>query len=212
MQMRLMLAFSLCAGLAVSAGAEDFSRPGPYVGLGGTFGTNLFEDDVEDVVEDVTGTSVDLDIDNSWGLNTVLGYRMASFFATELQYEYIDSFQIAVSSPAASELDLTGHVMTLNLKLVLPTWRIQPYLLLGIGGAFYQSEGSVLNTNLFARDEWVLAGRVGGGLDFYLTKHLVLNVAATAVLTADEVSSSFSAEDVGGLNYVAVQAGLQYRF
>jgi outer membrane protein W len=111
-----------------------------------------------------------------------------------------------------SELDLTGHVVTLNLKLVLPTWRIQPYLLLGIGGAFYQSEGSVLGTNLFANDEWVLAGRVGGGIDFYLTRHLVLNVAATTVLTADEVSSNFSAEDVGGLNYVAVQAGLQYRF
>jgi len=210
--MRLLLAFSLCTVVATSAGAEDFSRPGLYLGLGGTFGTDLFEDDVEDVVEDLTGTPVDLDIDSSWGLNTVAGYRIASFFATELQYEYIDSFQIAVSSPAASELDLTGHVMTLNLKLVLPTWRIQPYLLLGIGGAYYQAEGSVLGTNLFTNDEWVLAGRVGGGIDFYLTEHLVLNVAATTVLTADEVSSNFSAEDVGGLNYVAVQAGLQYRF
>jgi hypothetical protein len=74
--MRPILAFFLCAGVAVSAEAGDFSRSGPYIGLGGTFGTNLFENDVEDVVEDVTGTSVDLDIDNSWGLNTVLGYRM----------------------------------------------------------------------------------------------------------------------------------------
>jgi opacity protein-like surface antigen len=210
--MRLFLAFSLCAGVAVSAEAGDFSRSGPYLGLGGTFGTDLFENDVENVVEDVTGTPVDLDIDNSWGLNTVLGYRMLPFLATELQYEYIDSFQIAVSSPASSKLDLTGHVATLNLKLVLPTWRIQPYLLLGIGAAYYNANGSVLNTNLFSNDEWVLAGRVGGGIDFYLTEHLVLNAGATTVLTADEVSSNFSAEDVGGLNYVAVQAGLQYRF
>ena len=61
-------------------------------------------------------------------------------------------------------------------------------------------------------DEWVLAGRVGAGVDFYLTRSLVLNVAATTVLTADEISSDFNLDDVGGLNYVAVQAGLQIRF
>lgn len=210
--MRWALAFALVLGSAASAAAGDFSRPGPYLGLGGTFGTDFFEDDVEDAVEDAIGTSVDLDIDNSWGLNTVLGYRMLPFLATELQYEYIDSFQIDVDSPADSQLDLTGHVATLNLKLVLPTWRIQPYALLGIGAAFYTTEGRVLNTNLFEHDEWVLAGRVGVGIDFYLTRHLVLNVAATTVLTADDVSEDFNLDDVGGLNYLAVQGGLQIRF
>jgi opacity protein-like surface antigen len=210
--MRLIPVLLLSAGVAASASAGDFSRPGPYIGLGGTFGTDMFEDDVEDVVEDVSGTSVELDIDNSWGLNSVLGYRVASFLATELQYEYIDSFQIDVGSPAVSNLELTGHVATLNLKLVLPTWRIQPYLLAGLGAAYYTSSGDVFGTNLFQRDEWVFAGRVGGGIDFYLTEHLVLNVGATTVLTADEVSSDISAEDVGGLNYVAIQGGLLYRF
>jgi outer membrane protein W len=210
--MRLGLVFALVTAVAASAAADDFSRPGPYLGLGGTFGTDFFEDDVEDAVEDVTGTSVDLDIDNSWGLNATLGYRMLPFLATELQYEYIDSFQIDVDSPANSTLDLSGHVATLNLKLVLPTWRIQPYVLLGIGAAFYTTEGRVLNTNLFENDEWVLAGRVGVGIDFYLTRHLVLNVAATTVLTADDVSEDFNLTDVGGLNYLAVQGGLQIRF
>lgn len=37
-------------------------------------------------------------------------------------------------------------------------------------------------------------------------------VAATMVLTADEVSEDFNLDDVGGLNYVAVQGGLQIRF
>jgi opacity protein-like surface antigen len=210
--MRLGLVFALVSAIAASAAAEDFSRSGPYLGVGGTFGTDLFENDVEDAVEDATGTSVDLDIDDSWGLNAVLGYRMLSFVATELQYEYIDSFQIDVDVPADSRLELTGHVATLNLKLVLPTWRIQPYLLLGIGAAFYSAEGSVLSTNLFENDEWVLAGRVGAGIDFYLTRHLVLNVAATTVLTADEISEDFNLTDMGGLNYVAVQGGLQIRF
>jgi hypothetical protein len=137
----------------------------------------------------------------------VLGYRMASFFATELQYEYIDSFQIDVGSPAVSELDLTGHVMTLNLKLVLPTWRIQPYLLRHQGPSTLEGTCSAPTSS---RDEWVLAGRAGAGI-VLPDRHLILN-GATTVLTADEVSSDFSAEDVGGLNYVAVQAGLQYRF
>ena len=48
---------------------------------------------------------------------------------------------------------------------MLPTWRSQPYLLLNIGAAFYQADGSVLNTNIFRNDEWVFAGRVGGGID-----------------------------------------------
>jgi hypothetical protein len=40
----------------------------------------------------------------------------------------------------------------------------------------------------------------------------VFNVAATTALTADDVSEDFNLDDVGGLNYVAVQGGLQIRF
>lgn len=46
----------------------------------------------------------------------------------------------------------------------------------------------------------------------YSTRHLVFNVAATTALTADDVSEDFNLDDVGGLNYVAVQGGLQIRF
>jgi outer membrane protein W len=206
------LVLALLIGIAGSAHAGDFGHSGPYVGLGGAFATDLFEDDLDDAVEDAVGSSVDLDVDEGWGVGAVLGYRMLPILAAELQYEYVDSFGIDAASLSVSDLDVRGHVTTVNLKLVLPTWRIQPYLLVGVGAALYTASGELLGTDLLADDEWTFAGRVGGGIDLYITKRVLLNVGATTVLTTNEVSTDITGEDIGALNYVAVQAGLQFRF
>ena len=53
------------------------------------------------------------------------------------------------------------------------------------------------------------AARVGFGLDFYITRHVVVNVQASAVLTTLKEPDL---GDVDDLNYMAFAAGLQYRF
>jgi opacity protein-like surface antigen len=200
---------ALALGVSSAASAGEFSRSGPYVGIGGIWGTEFLEDDIEDVMEDVIDPSIDLGIESSWGLDLVGGYRLLPFLATELQYEYVDLIQLDVTNPANAELDVNGHVVTANVKLLIPTWRIQPYLLLGVGTALCQADGEILGNDVFERDDWVFAARVGLGLDLYLTRHLLVNVGATTVFTT---FSDFEARDVSQLNYVAGQVGLQYRF
>lgn len=192
----------LAVALAVPATAEDFDRSGFYVGGGGTWATPLFEDEIENAV----GTPIDLD--DSFGANAQLGYRIFSFLALEAGYEWVDSFDLSVMGVDALELE--GHVVTGNLKLLAPTWRIQPYLLAGAGVAFLEARDT-LGLGLDA-DATPFAGRLGGGIDFYVTKHVLLNVGAGVVLTTEKIDDDLTAQDVDNIHYVTVNAGLQVRF
>jgi opacity protein-like surface antigen len=220
---RFLLALILAGGLAGTAQAagpddEGFGHTGFYFGVGGAAGLELFEDSLEDIAND---EGVDLDIEQSWAINARAGYRLASWVALELMYEYLDSFQIDVDSvdvggppiPVGTTLaDYSTHTGTLNLKLIVPTWRIQPYLLLGAGGQYFDLEASPLvqGTELdFGDSGWAFAGRPGLGIDVYLTKHILLNAEASGVLST---SSPDTVPDIGDLFYLSVGGGLQYRF
>ena len=55
------------------------------------------------------------------------------------------------------------------------------------------------------------AGRVGLGIDWHLTEHVVLQTEASALITADD----FETPDEGAiddLDDMSIRAGLQYRF
>jgi opacity protein-like surface antigen len=207
-------------GPALAAGPDDegFGHTGFYLGVGGAAGLELFEDALEDIAND---EGVNLSVDQSWAINARAGYRLASWVALELMYEYLDSFQIDVDSvdvggppiPVGTTLaDYSTHTGTLNLKLIVPTWRIQPYLLLGAGGQYFDLEASPLvqGTELdFGDSGWAFAGRPGLGIDLYLTKHILLNAEASGVLST---SSPDTVPDIGDLFYLSVGGGLQYRF
>ena len=208
-------ALLLVAAGGARAGDDDgYARSGPYVGFGVTWVTDLFEDEAERYASDLAGAPVQVKIDDTWGLQGVLGYRVLPFLALEAQYEFVDEFAVGASGGGASgSVDLSGHVLTGNLKLVLPTWRIQPYLLAGVGVVWYEASGSISGLGqVVFEDARAFAGRVGAGVDIYLTESLLLDVGATAVLTTEEVSSNVTAQDLDGLHYVAAGASLEVRF
>jgi opacity protein-like surface antigen len=208
------------AGAARAAGPDDegFGHTGFYFGVGGGAGIELFEGALEDAADDA---GVDVSVEQTWAVNARAGYRLASWVALELMYEYMDSFQIDVDSvdlggppiPVGTTLaDYSTHTGTLNLKLIVPTWRIQPYLLLGIGGQYFDvevpsiAEGTELD---FGDSGWALAGRPGLGVDLYLTKHIVLNAEVSGVLST---ASPDTVPNIGDLFYLSAGGGLQYRF
>jgi hypothetical protein len=126
-----------------SVDQDPFDRPGFYTGIGGSYQYNVFNSRIEDVIEDevddaLPGANSSFDLDDSGGLNALLGYRVASWFALELQYEWVDEYDIKGSTeipvPASGDLySIEGHTLTANTKWIIPFWRIQPYLLLGGG-------------------------------------------------------------------------------
>jgi hypothetical protein len=216
-------------GFAVAENESDpdpFDRPGLYIGAGGTYQFNAFSDDIEDVIEDevedaVPGATADFDLDESAGFNALLGYRVWSWFAVELQYEWVDEYDIngSIDLPLAISgklYSIEGHTLTANTKWIIPFWRIQPYLLIGGGLAISDvNKGGLadafvaLGADIDDGTNYEPVGRGGIGVDLYITEHILINAQASAVLTT---LGSPDIGDVDDLNYMSFAAGLQYRF
>jgi opacity protein-like surface antigen len=210
---------TLMIALPAIAGGDEFDQPGFYVGISGIYTHNFFDGQVDKALEDAIGQDVDVAIDDSWGVNARVGYRAASWFAIEAQYEYIDQFDVKAKIkgliPNQKIFSLEGHTITANTRWILPIWRTQPYLLLGAGYSLYESDvvsNPVVKQLLGSGgSEGGFAGRLGGGLDLYLTEHLVANVEGTALLTTQD----FGKRDTGNIDdlwYFGLGAGLRYQF
>lgn len=218
----VMALLFLLAPLSAAARPDAFDRPGGYISLLGVYQHNVFESKLEDLLQDAASPiAVSLSIEDSGGLGGVLGYRLASFFAVELQYEWLDEYKIEGSVaglPTSSIYSIDAHNLTANAKLILPIWRIQPYLSVGVGFASWEVDRGPLAAGVEALDPDVsidggqqleFAGRAGLGLDLYLTPNLVLNAQGQIVLTTLEEPEL---GDIAAFNYVGFAAGLTYRF
>ena len=182
-------------------GSNEFARPGSYLGGGFSYGIDIFENEIEDAF------GVPVDVDTSLGAHAVLGYRWLPFLATEIEYEWIDDFDVAVAGTDAFRLG--AQTLTANIKVILPIWRVQPFLLAGAGGTRWE-----INDQLglgISGNEISWAARAGGGIDFHLTRNIVLNTNASVVLTTLSIDD-LPAGDIDNLFYVSAGAGLQYRF
>lgn len=225
---------ALLAPLAALADDDPFDRPGWYIGAGGSFQYNPFrgaiEDEIEDAIEDEAtlppGTTVSIDLEESFGANARVGYRACSWFALELQYEWVDEYEIDGSTniPGVSGnlYSIEGHTITANTKWIVPFWRLQPYFLLGGGVAISRVDrgsvfddptlGPVITAAGVDPDSGThtdAAGRAGIGLDVYVTPNVLVNAEAAAVVTTFEDPGL---NDIDDLNYLSFSAGLQYRF
>ena len=215
LEIALMATF-LVAGSALAGEnvSSTFDQPGFYIGAGGVYASDIFETEIEDIAEDTFGVPVNVDVEDSWGANGRIGYRLGSWFAAEIQYEWIDAFDVdlaAVGLPIGAA-SLEAQTVTLNGRLIAPIWRTQPYLLVGVGGAFYDFKDNTAGNILGGSgDRTGFAGRVGGGLDVYLTQNLVLNAEATVLLTTEDFHTP-AAGDLDDLYYLSVGAGLRYQF
>jgi len=193
----LILAASALLLGATSAFAEppgpDYSRPGFYVGINGMYALNFFDD----------GGGL-IDINNTWGLTARVGYRSRPWLAAELLYEWGSDFA------AGGSADLTTHTITANGKFIWPSWRAQPYLLVGLGAqgleATVRSPGGSESDSL-----WGFAIRPAVGVDFYITKNIVVNAEIGPVVNVFNDQDPFPGSTEAEF-YMSFGTGLQYRF
>lgn len=189
--------------LRAQGGDEDFTRSGFYLGVGASYAISLIDQPVERV------TLQQVSVDNSLGINARAGYRFLSWLAAELEYEWTSGFEVK-GAGGAKLLRLEGNILTLNGKVILPTGRVQPYLLAGFGGtAFSVTDQARLGFKVSGTGA---AGRLGVGVDIYVTPHIVLNLGADVVLTTNDLSQASQLRSQTGLDYVSTQLGLQYRW
>jgi opacity protein-like surface antigen len=192
---RLAPAAALAAALAAStsARAEDFSRTGWYAGARGVYTQNDF---------DVAGHAED-----DFGFNVFGGYRLFSFLASDFEFEYIDALRVE-GNAGNPNFDVRTFVLAWNfrayplsfvLKPESALQRVQPYLSAGVSNQWVQLQ----RLSGGDRDEGNFAGRLGGGIDVYLTGNWVL--------TADAIYTIGSG-DVSDFPYLSIGWGFAYRF
>ena len=196
------LATALVLFYALPATAEsesDYARNGLYIGLGGSYAiyTEL-EDSTEDALF-ALGYVLTVDIENPVGLNARVGYRASPHFAVEGQFEWLSKADVAIAG--VDLLTVDSWILTANSKYYPLTDRVQPFILAGLGVAQFHVEdkfGFGIEDRLTG-----FAFRVGGGVDFYATRNLVLAV---------DVSYVLGTGDINDIDFVSFGWGLQYRF
>ncbi len=160
--------------------------------MSGGFSTK-YENEVEDAFP------VDIDVDPSVGVIATAGYRFHPNFAAEVQFEWLDEFEISIQNTEIATIET--WTTTVNAKGFLATGRIQPFVLVGLG-AFNAELQDSLNLG-FSVEETDFAARFGGGLDIYASPQIVLNLGLSYVLPTG---------DVEDLDYVSVGGGVTVRF
>lgn len=186
-----------------AARAGDFERFGLYVGVGGSYATALWDEELEDEL------GVSVNVDDSWGVNARVGLRIFSGLAVEAQYEWIDTYDVEIAGIDA--FDVETHVLTANLKLIAPFWRVQPYLLAGIG--FTEAKIDDKLGLGFSDSETSLTGRGALGFDVYLTEHIALYAEGGVVVIDESIDPNIpGVGKVEPLFYTGAQAGVMIRF
>ena len=185
------------------AAPPDYGRPGWYAGVGAGTGIAFLEDAIRDKIG---GGLVDLNAGGSF--NARGGYRLTSWFAVEAMYEgvYNSNIEIAGRKTAAER---SFHSFVANLKLILPTWRVHPYFMIGAGAQYGTVDAldDLLDIDL-ARWDFML--RTAFGIDAYITENWLVNLElAPSVRFADYKNIPLKTTDNVLLT---VGVGVQYRW
>jgi opacity protein-like surface antigen len=173
---------------------EGYARRGLYLGVLPVIAFEGFQSEIEDLVP-----GIDVNVDDSWGLNGRIGYRIHPRLAVEAQGEWYSEYNVDLLGVEAAEFE--GWSAVLLGKAYLLTDRFQPYALAGWGyldvelsdklglGLSENSSGSVI--------------RWGGGIDIYATRGFLLNLEASYALPLGSLDN---------LDFWTLGVGLQYRF
>src|SRR5512145_1953826 len=146
---------------------DDYARNGAYVGLAGSFGIYTELDD---------DFGID-DVDEPLGLNARVGYRLHPHFSLEGEFEWLSDADL--ESDVGGDGEIESFVGTLNGKAYPLTGQIQPFAILGLG---------YMEVDVDGESEGDFAARLGGGVDVYVTPNLVVNLGATYVTPADDLT------------------------
>jgi opacity protein-like surface antigen len=195
-----LVCIAVAVGLDHPDGTDEYERKGWFVSLAGSYAIPTNETDLEDDASSALGTPVGVSMDNSLGVSGDIGYRCHRYFSTAVEVEQVMGFKTEFSKD-----DIDPLAVTTNFKAHLPLGRFQPFAL--AGGGMMAASIRVRDTSEFGRSftnnvkDIVL--RFGAGLDFYATKHIVLNVGVDYVIPL---------KDLEDLKYISIGWGVQYRF
>lgn len=167
---------------------DDFNRAGAFVGLGFNWQVQGFQ-----------GDYIAQDYGNSWGFNARGGYRFYDWLAAEGIVEYADRFGPRAEFATADDLSILST--TVNGKFILPLERFQPYLEAGFGLLRVDDGSGFINSR--KDSDLGFAGRLGAGIDLYVTRHISVFV---------DNSWTMSTENTEDIYFYSLGGGARYNF
>ena len=188
-----------CGPGSTARASDEFNRPGPYIGLGAAGGLTNFSGALHG-------------FGNSPGFNFRGGYRFNDYMAIEGLYEYMDDFGKSATSPdrfVKASANIQTSNFSLLTKLICPTLgisQLQPFISGGLGllnanGSDKLSIGSETVKRTPSTTEF--AGRVAGGVDYFLTREVSTFFDVGYVIPTDALSN---------MPYLSLSAGVKYNF
>jgi opacity protein-like surface antigen len=162
---------------------EDYAAPAFYLGAGGVFAIELFDN---------TGG---FDFGNSNGFNVRAGYRVHRNVAVEALYERYTEFD---SDPFGN---IKAWSASANAKVYPITGRWQPYGLVGLG--YLGAEAHDNNPLTGSPSDGGFMMRFGAGMDANITENWQIGPEVAYVLPFG---------DVDDLDMVTISGGVRYNF
>ena len=168
-----------------------------YVGVSGLYAIENLD---EQQTKDKFSGPIQVDFDNSWGVQVKGGYVINKYFTSEALFEYIAPFE-AKTGGNKDELDVMNF--TLNGKFTCPAYdKFIPYAVVGFG-VMNAYEDIVYNNATSKTSDWGVSFRAGLGVDYYIAEDFSL-----------ELEGAYAA-GLGGIDhvrYTTIALGIAYHF
>jgi opacity protein-like surface antigen len=178
-----LVAIALLLAAPAQAADDDllYAQRGLYLGAGANFQVPTRTGDIEnEVIRSLGGTpNVSANVDDSWGMNARLGYRLNPRLALEGQFEWVANFEVdAQVSGVERKQEIALMVLTANGKYFLMTGRVQPYLVAGAGWGRSRVKPAI-GGSAERNDGWVARG--GVGVSLYGSRDVALTIETSYV-------------------------------
>jgi opacity protein-like surface antigen len=181
-----------------------------YIGIGGSYALEDF--DVDYVVE-VQGTAriVDMDFDDTWGLNGKVGYHVNDWASFEFDFNYLSEFEaeeslVVLDIPVDEDgkVDITTYMALAKFTCVLEP--VKPYIVAGGGimDADFDAKASALGESASdSKSETDTCAKFGLGVDFFAAKSISIGLEGSYV---------WGFGDLEKISYYNLSLGLGYHF
>ena len=183
---------------------------GPYIEIGGSYAYENF--DMDD--EDIEAIGLDVDFDNTWGINLKAGYHLNKLFSVEFDFNYLPDFEwddsttyLGVPISVDAEADITTYMLVGKISPDLGSKITRPFVVVGFGvmhGEMDVTASALGFGSTSASDSDTDAcAKIGLGVDFFARKDVSIGVEGNYV---------WGFGDMDEVRYINLTCGVAYHF
>lgn len=186
---------------------------GPYIGIGGSYAYEDFDIDDEDLEE----VGIDVDFDNTQGINLKAGYHFNKLFSLEFNFDFLPGFEwddsttyLGVPINVDVEGDITTYMLVGKITPDFGSEIIRPFVVAGFGimhgeidvdvtasAAGYSASVSVSDS------ETDTCAKIGIGVDFFSKENVSIGLEGNYV---------WGFGDMDEFRYMNYTLGVAYHF